>query len=232
MFFEDVQDVHSESVVTAPEIEIPAELAGPLAALEQEVSKLRTIRGLIQQARAAKDQAERDQQAAFQSLAAEEAAIILDGATANPALKKAALKHNENILGHDARIAGLTSRAEGARADVDAAMRGLSEALQDWNRVAVTAAQERFWAAVGQFVDAAAEPIAEGIGLADSRLSRLASIISIPDAEDAGRNAFQPIRGWKGSPRMMATVRRFGGVRQTVANAISDARLAVMNVAE
>jgi hypothetical protein len=206
---------------------MPAEIQTELDGLAAAKQRFNTIMHLLDRAKADREQAAREHTAAFQELASNEAAIALDGAAANPKLRKAALSASEALTVHDARIAGIEARINGARAEVDAAMRTASEALQLWTSREILAAREEFWRAADAFLIAASQPLARGIGLGDSRLTIITKNLQMADNENLGRNFFTPLRTWDEQPKMLATVRRFGGIKTEVNKALSAAREAV-----
>jgi len=206
---------------------MPDVLEGPRTALRDAQARYARIAGLIEQEQAARDAAAAQYATTFEELATAEAASVMDGSQASPAIRKAVMKHSETLLVFDARLSGLRARLTAAQAEVEEGMRALSGAAQAWREAEIDAARNAFWIAAEVFVRAAARPIAIGLGLGDPRLSRLAATVSIPDSEDGGRNSWQAVRSWKDSPQMMAVVRQYGGVKQVVTNEVAAARLAV-----
>lgn len=206
---------------------LPVEIQTALDRLEATKSTLQHVRALITQATEDRTRAERDFQAVFEELASIEASAILDGSTvSNAPVKRAAQQRQQNLLTHQARIAGLRGRERAALTDLDESMRILNGAFDSWCTAQIEAARQAFIVAVDRFVDAVVEPVGLGLALGDRSLMLVAQRSIVFDLSDPQRgNAMDRLRYWKSGPTL-PVVRKYAGIRASVANSLASARTA------
>jgi hypothetical protein len=203
---------------------LPPEIHELMDHLQQARGKVQQIRLLLAEAQREREQAAQDHKEAFRKLAEDEAAVALDGSTANPALRKTALKANEAMIICDAKIAGLQARDAAAVAQVEESASVLALAMDAWVNTEIQRAREQLAVELPRFLDAIEVPLATGIALNDNRLITVAQRSQIADSSFDGGNAFERLRYWKQNPRMMGAVNKYVQARRAVADALAGAR--------
>jgi len=203
---------------------LPPEIRELMDQLQQAKGKVQQIRLLLAEAQRERQQAAQDHKEAFRRLAEDEAAVALDGTTANPALRKTALKANEAMIICDAKIAGLQARDAAAVAQVEESASVLALAVDAWVNTEIQRAREQLAVELPRFLSAIEVPLATGIALNDTRLITVAQRSQIADSSFDGGNAFERVRYWKQNSAMMATVNKYVQARRSVAEALAGAR--------
>jgi hypothetical protein len=210
---------------------VPVELRTAIDQLAAAVNKHSQIKALISKAltdRGLVDGVYRD---AFKQLAESEAAVVMDGGAHDPAIRKKVSEKQQAVLICDARIAGLQGREQSARAAVDACMRALSLAEEEWRKREVEAACDAVRKAIETFLAAVEGPVGIGIALGDHRLSSFSKAAELPvyfDEEGHNRNPLQKLRRWSENANMRSATLAYSAVHQLAVGAMSAARQALM----
>jgi hypothetical protein len=213
--------------IPAGPIELPQKLKVPIDALNAKLDELARIRESIEKAVSERAKTEAEYGSTFAKLAEAEASVVLENGAVDANLRKVVARHRETLTLHDARIAGLRTREEAARSDVDAAMRAADTAKGEWIKARIAEARAEAERAVDQFKVAIMPSLAIGLGLHDKRLVSLAYTFEIPD--DHSHNALISIgRGWRDNGPMLELVIGAASIPQTVTEGIIAARLALI----
>lgn len=215
-----------QDTVTPAARALPEGVWEALKRLELAQGKHEHIRALIGQAETEKADSEKAHKLACGQFEANEAGAILDGTAKDSALRKAVMKHSEAIMVLNARIDGLEGRDQVIKTEMDGLSRDLALAEERWIQSETIKAREAYSAAVGQFVEATAVPLATGLALDDRSLVMTMKAITVPDPANARRNGFPTARTFRSSPAMTAVFEAFSSLRGTVKTAISRARAA------
>lgn len=213
-----------EAPATAGAPALSGEVQAGIQIVNARIAEVGRIRGLISQAQQDRNRAEQEHAEVFRRLAEDEAAVVLDGAVANLAFRKAALKSQETMTMHDAKIAGMRAREGVAIAALDRAAADLDAAIDRWIKAETGQARQCFDAALQPFIGAITAPLAVGIALADSRMIMISQRSLMPTATSVeASNAIEPLRFYRQNPEMLAIVNQYLGMHQAAANAVRAA---------
>lgn len=223
-----VPNVFDRPAVEKTEVALPAEIAARIADLRTATEAYARINGLITEATRSHGALNADYERAFADLATSEAAITLDGAAADSALRKAVLKHREALLLHEARLSGLQKRLQAARSEVDSAMRNLDQTRNEWRETEIRDSKAAIKEAMDEFFKAVASHYAAALAHGDRRLQLELSQSSLTDPE-THENRIEEIRFWKQNATMCETANSRASVHSAVQDAIASARILVLN---
>jgi hypothetical protein len=212
---------------------VPAELREAIDNLAAAVAKHSQVGDLIRKAQTDRGLVDGVYREVFRQLAESEAAVVMDGGSHDPAIRKKVAEKQQAVLTCDARISGLQGREQSARAEVDACMRAVGLAEEAWRKQEVAAACAAVGRAIEDFRAAVEGPIGIGIALGDHRLSSFSKAAELPvyfDDKGRNRNPLQPLRRWNENDSMRRSVLSHGAIHQEATAAITAAREALMGV--
>lgn len=184
------------------------------------------VRALIGQAEQEKLKAEDGHKASLRKLEANEAASVLDGTAKDQALRKAVMKHAEEIMVLNARIAGLEDRDQQIKIEIVGLSSDLALTEQRWINEETLKAQAAYAEAVKQFVAASAIPLGAMLALGSRGSLQIMNGVMLPDPENPLRNAFPQSRNFKSHPEIVRAVEVFAEIRESVKAAVSRAKSA------
>jgi hypothetical protein len=208
---------------------VPSELREAIDALAAAVDKHSQIKALISKALTDRGLVDGVYREVFKQLAESEAAVVMDGGSHDPAIRKKVSEKQQAVLICDARISGLQGREQSARLEVDACMRAVGMAEESWRKLEVEAACDAVRKAIETFLAAIETPIGVGIALGDHRLSSFSKCAELPVYFNVdGKNPLRSLRRWSQNPAMAAGVLDYSAIHQEATAAITAARQALM----
>jgi hypothetical protein len=210
---------------------VPSELREAIDALAAAVDKHSQIKALISKALTDRGLVDGVYREVFKQLAESEAAVVMDGGSHDPAIRKKVSEKQQAVLICDARISGLQGREQSARLEVDVCMRAVGMAEESWRKLEVEAACDAVRKAIETFLAAIETPIGVGIALGDHRLSSFSKCAELPvyfDVDGRNRNPLLVLRRWNENAAMREGVLSYSAVHQEATASITAARQALM----